>query len=589
MRHEGYEEHEGQAETRIGDREGAVGVIGIKWRRERCLLKPPPETDDACRAAFFDAAPFSRMLICFQARGSTNFMFAQGWSLVFIASSLSVVFLFGFTLHYDLNAQTPATKATPTPTPNMSGMDMNRPKQSPTPSASPERNMGDMKMGQPERDSSGSGNAGPMNMGPLLVMSGADAGIKVGPGGANVLPMGQMGSGTSWLPVSTPMYMMHKQAGGWLLIFHYALTAGINSEGGPRGATNFDSANWFMGMAYHLLGKGTIQLRGMMSLEPLTFPRAGSPLLFQTGESYRGRPLIDRQHPHDLFMELSATYTLPLGERATWFTYVGYPGEPALGPPAFMHRLSAAENPSATLAHHLEDSTHISFGVLTSGFTYRWLKLEGSVFNGREPDENRYNFEAHPWNSRSLRFSVAPNQHWAIQASYGFLRGPEVLEPDADIHRLTASVQNNQTFSHGNLATTFVWGRNHISGHDEVRNLNGYTVESTVNFLDHNYVYARLELVDKDELLRAADLLRLGINSNHPSFRIGAFTVGGARDVWTTQKASLAVGSDLTFYSTPNVLDLIYGSHPISWKLFLRLRPGKMSMREQDPAHQAHQ
>jgi hypothetical protein len=62
-------------------------------------------------------------------------------------------------------------------------------------------------------------------------------------------------------------------------------------------------------------------------------------------------------------MELSAQYTLPLGERGTWYTYFGYPGEPALGPVAFPHRMSASENPSATLSHHLQDSTHIAFGV----------------------------------------------------------------------------------------------------------------------------------------------------------------------------------------------------------------------------------
>jgi hypothetical protein len=50
-------------------------------------------------------------------------------------------------------------------------------------------------------------------------------------------------------------------------------------------------------------------------------------------------------------MELSATYTMPIGEHTTWFVYGGYPGEPALGPTAFMHRASASENSSAPLGH----------------------------------------------------------------------------------------------------------------------------------------------------------------------------------------------------------------------------------------------
>ena len=413
-------------------------------------------------------------------------------------------------------------------------------------------------------------------------MSGDDMGIRVGDSESNVMSMGAMGSGTSWQSSSTPMYMGHKQSGDWLLLFHYNFVVGVNSQGGPRGVTKFESANWFMPMAYHKLGKGTVQLRGMFSFEPFTFPRGGSPLLFQTGETYKGQPLIDRQHPHDLFMELSAQYTLALGERATWFTYFGYPGEPALGPVAFMHRASASENPAATLAHHLQDSTHISFGVVTTGLTYRWgklgLKLEGSVFNGREPDENRYNFDAHKWNSRAARLSVMLNPNLTMQVSYGFLRSPEAAEPNTDIRRATASVQYNRALNRGNWASAFIWGRNHTSSPGETHNLNGYTFESTVQFREKNYLYTRLELVDKNELLRPADRAQLGITDDHPSFRIGAFTFGGARDFISNKKLTAALGSDLTFYSKPEVLDQIYGQTPVSWKLFLRFRPGKMDM-----------
>jgi hypothetical protein len=241
-----------------------------------------------------------------------------------------------------------------------------------------------------------------------------------------------------------------------------------------------------------------------------------------------------------------------------------------------MHRASALENPSAALAHHLQDSTHISFGVLTTGFTYRWFKIEGSIFNGREPDENRYDFDAHKWNSRSARVTFAPNQNWSAQFSYGFLRSPESQEPDADIRRMTSSLQYNRPFNRGNWAAAFIWGRNHVSEPGAIRNLNGYTAESTVNFLDKNYLYTRLELVDKDDLLRASDRVSLGITQSHPSFRIGAYTFGAAREVWANDKVSLALGGEATFYSKPDVLDPIYGTHPASWKLFLRVRPAKM-------------
>jgi hypothetical protein len=276
-------------------------------------------------------------------------------------------------------------------------------------------------------------------------------------------------------------------------------------------------------------------------------------------------------------MELSSTYTLALGDKARWFAYFGYPGEPALGPPAFMHRASASENPAAPLSHHLQDSSHISFGVFTSGVTYRRFKLEASVFNGREPDENRYDFEAHPWNSRSARLSFAPGKNWSLQISHGLLRNPEALEP-GDVRRTTASISYNKPFARGNWVSSLIWGRNHENHDGDVFNLNGYVAESTVNFFSKNYFYTRLELVDKNQLLRPADRLQLGTADPHPVFRIGAYTFGGARDLWTSEKITAALGGDVTFYSMPDTLNPIYGNHPTSFRVFVRLRPGRMSM-----------
>ncbi len=409
----------------------------------------------------------------------------------------------------------------------------------------------------------------------LMTMSEEKMDIRIGASKNNSIAMGQMGSGTSWQPTTTPMYMWYKSAGKWLLFFHGDLKMGVNAQGGPRGVAKFESQNWFMPMAIRRVGAGTLQLRGMFSAEPFTFPPGGSPQLFQTGEAYRGQPIVDAQHPHDLFMELSANYTLPIGERATWFAYLGFPGEPALGPTAFMHRMSASENPSAPLTHHLQDSSHISFGVFTTGFTYRWFKIEGSVFNGREPDENRYDFEFNPWNSRSFRISFAPNDNWAMQYSHGLLKNPEELQP-GDVRRMTASITYNKRFDRGNWASAFIWGRNR-EHHDEPQTLNGYTAESTLNFLNRNYVYTRLELVDKNGLLSHDEAHDLGFVTDHPVFRISAYTFGYARDVWTDDRFSVALGSDFTFYSKPAVLDLIYGDRPTSYRFFVRIRPNRMS------------
>jgi hypothetical protein len=475
-----------------------------------------------------------------------------------------------------MNMGNTTTQPQPAQTNSMPGMDMsgqgNKSQSTNQQNAMPDTAMPGMKMSGTGRISSSDPNA-------LMIMAGQQMDIRVGSSKLNFISMGQMGSGSSWQPSTTPMYMYVKVMDKWLLFIHGEAKLGVNSQGGPRGVTKFESMNWIMPMAFRRVGQGTLQLRGMFSLEPLTFAPGGTPELFQTGETYKGKTLVDKQHPHDLVMELSATYTMPLGERATWFTYLGYPGEPALGPVAFMHRWSASENPTAPLAHHLEDSTHISFGVLTTGFTYRKFKVEGSIFNGQEPDENRYNFEAHPWHSHSIRFSFAPNQNWTMQWSYGVLKRPEALEPDVNQRRMTASIQYNKLFKRGDWATSLIWGHNHFYGGNYTANLNGYTAESTVNFKDKNYVYTRLELVDKNELLRPEDRTLLHITDAHPNFRIGAYTFGAARDVLKTDKLSVALGGDVTFYSKPAILNPIYGNNPVSYKFFIRIRPSRMTMK----------
>ena len=467
----------------------------------------------------------------------------------------------------------PATTSSPvtSPSPSPEKMDMNMqgmqmPQTSTTPNANQTNphathdnmgGMGNMDMGNPTENAQPSDTMN-MNM-PGMEM------------GSNGTITSRAGSGTSWQPASTPMHMLHWQKGDWTIMLHGDAKVGVNSQGGLRGVTKFESENWLMAMASRRVGRGTLDLRSMFSFEPFTLSPGGSPELFQTGETYKGQPLVDKQHPHDLFMTLSASYTLPMGERGSWFAYLGFPGEPALGPVAFMHRTSASENPAAPLAHHLQDSTHISYGVFTTGFTYRWFKVEGSVFNGREPDENRYNFEFNPWNSRSARVSFAPNKNWAMQLSYGLLKNPEAAEP-GDVRRTTASISYNKPLKRGNWATTLIWGRNRENHHNQPATLNGYTAESTLQFLDRNYLYTRLESVDKNGLLDGADRLRLGINDSHPSFRIGAYTFGAARDVWNTDKFSVALGGDVTFYSKPAVLDSVYGNNPTSYHFFVRFR-----------------
>jgi hypothetical protein len=381
--------------------------------------------------------------------------------------------------------------------------------------------------------------------------------------GRLLLPSPHASSGTGWQPASVPAHLWMTSQHGWDLMLHGNIFLRYNQQGGPRGAGKAESSNYVMAMEQHRLGPGTLLLRQMFSAESLTSPHPGFPQLFQTGETYHGEPLIDHQHPHNVFAELAAMYTVPLSEKVSWLLYGGPAAEPALGPVTYMHRASAAENPSAPLGHHLQDSTHTSFGVVTTGFVIDRFKVEGSVFNGREPNEERWSIQLAALDSWSVRASVAPGKNWAAQYSFGRLIHPEALERGNE-KRQTASVAYNRPFTHGNWATTVVWGRKHKEL--EGTNQNSYLLESTVNFVQSNYAYTRLELVDKDELFPSAP--------EHPSFRIAAYTVGGVRDFVHNSVGQIGLGADLTFYSKPAVLDAFYGRNPVSFSIFLRFRPG---------------
>jgi hypothetical protein len=395
---------------------------------------------------------------------------------------------------------------------------------------------------------------------------------------ASSIPSFHASSGSSWQPTSVPETMWMITPGNWELMFHGTVFVTYNQQGGPRGAGKAESTNYLMSMEQHRLGAGTLLLRQMFSAESLTSPHPGFPELFQTGETYHGQPLVDHQHPHNVFAELAALYTLPVSEKVSWLLYGGPSAEPALGPVTYMHRQSASENPEAPLGHHLQDSTHTSFGVVTTGFIFDVSKLghfkvEGSAFNGHEPNEERWSMQFAALDSWSCRVTAAPTRNWTAQYSYGRLLHPEALDPNNE-RRQSASIEYNRALSggrlgNGNWATSLVWGRKHKELDNTTQN--SYLLESTLNFLQRNYAYTRLELVDKDELFPQALI--------HPAYRIGAYTFGGVRDFVHNEHWQVGFGGDVTFYSKPAVLDTIYGNTPISFHLFVRIRPGSMEQK----------
>lgn len=384
------------------------------------------------------------------------------------------------------------------------------------------------------------------------------------------IPMDRMGSGTTWIPDAVSLPARHFMRGSWDLMLHGFVFVQDDAQGGARGTNQFGSLNWGMFMASHELAGGRFQARTMLSLDAATVGARGYPLLLQTGETYRGEPLHDRQHPHDFLMELGALYERPVTKAIGVTLYAAPSGEPALGPVAFMHRPSAMDVPSAPIGHHWQDATHISFGVLTAGiFTTVW-KLEGSVFNGREPDDARWNIDPIRLDSYSGRFTLNPTTNWSFSAGYGYLASPEALSPNESVHRMTASALHGRKLGpDGQWASTFVWGANVSHG----STTHSLLAESEAVLDRRNTLFGRAEWVQKSGGELVVDTPALGLPS-HRIFDVAALSLGGVRELTSWSGATLGFGAMGTMNFVPEALRTAYGSRtPLGAFVFLRLRP----------------
>jgi hypothetical protein len=381
-------------------------------------------------------------------------------------------------------------------------------------------------------------------------------------------PMTREASGTSWQPDTTPHEGVHGRIGDWQVMWHALLNGVYDRQGGPRGGEQAFVSGMLMGMAQRQLGDGTFGFRAMVSPEPFMGPR-GYPLLFAAGETANGRTLlVDRQHPHDLFMELAGTYSYSFTARTSAFIYAGLPGEPALGPPAFMHRTSGMDIPEAPLTHHWLDSTHITFGVVTAGVVVDNWKFEASAFRGREPDQYRYDIEAARLDSFSARLTWNPTRELSAQVSWGRIKSPELLEPEKNEDRFTASATYTVPFGGENVwSTTAAWGRKYVTG-GEI--FDGFLMESAVIFRKTYTVFARAERIDAHELLH--DTLGVGSALAHGTFAVSKISLGGIYDMPLDQHLKVGIGALISKYLVPAELQPFYGSSPTSFMLFIRAK-----------------
>jgi hypothetical protein len=379
----------------------------------------------------------------------------------------------------------------------------------------------------------------------------------------------RMGSGTTWMPDNSVMHANHKMWGDWTLMLHGVAFGQYDYQGTKRGDSQLGVVDWEMLMAMRSIGTGKLHLHGMVSLEPFTLGGRGYPLLLQTGESFEGQPLHDRQHPHDAFMELAAMFQQPIGRNLAVELYGGLAGEPALGPVAFMHRPSAQSDPLAPLGHHWQDATHISFGVLTAGLYSKTWKIESSAFNGREPNENRWNLDLRRLDSYSGRVTVNPVREWSFSGWYGYLASPEELHPDESVHRYGASaLHGGKGLRGGTWSSTFLVGANSHGGHVQGSAL----AESNLEVGLKNSFFTRAEYVRKS----AQDLVLDGVDPER-QFDVKSLVLGYIREIASIRGGTIGVGARGSVNLVPDAAGRFYGTTaPKGIDVFLRIRPRPM-------------
>lgn len=386
-------------------------------------------------------------------------------------------------------------------------------------------------------------------------------------------------SGTSAEPASTPTPMLMSHHGPWMLMLHGTAFISDTQQSGPRGADKLFSTNWLMPMAMRQLGPGQLTLRAMFSLEPATVSSRQYPELFQQGETAFGKPIIDGQHPHNFFMEVAALYDIPLGKQTLLSFYAAPIGDPAIGPTAYPHRLSASEDPLAALGHHQEDSTHIAYNVLTGGITWRGLRFEESGFHGGEPSEQRWGFQpspnGHAIDSYSSRITFSPTPNWSGQYSIAHIVSPEALYPNEDQQRQTASIMYNKPFggtAHtGNWSSTLLWGRTRSLSDNSKEN--SYLVESLLQFRTRNYLWTRIENAGRSNELLISPGRQLPPNfEESPIGHVQAYSIGYDRDFHIVPHLLAAPGAQFTTYTAPQALIPTYGHHPVGVVAFVRFR-----------------
>ena len=379
------------------------------------------------------------------------------------------------------------------------------------------------------------------------------------------LPRARLGSGTSWLPDSSPLYAVIPHIGRWGFMLHGNVYAGFSHYNSRRGWNRFMGRNTLMGALFRTFKSSELLGRLALSLEPLTIGSRGYPQILQTGQQSDGTLIHDRMYALDFFRELALTYNWKVTENWAALVYAAAAGEPALGPVTFTQRVSASPDPLAPLGFRAQENSHASFGVLTVGAYTRALKIEASWFNGEVPGKKRYGIYFRKPDSYAVRVSYNPGISWSLQLSYGFSERPVASEPDRSDHRLSASFSyTNWLGADAGLACTVSLAQR-VTTRDYAST--ALLAEFYRNFDGHHALFGRGELMQKDGL--ELELER----ASKRRYAVG--TLAGGYIYYLTPLVSVVPGFGARFSINPMDGELVndYGRRvPVGIMVFAQLR-----------------
>ena len=343
---------------------------------------------------------------------------------------------------------------------------------------------------------------------------------------------------------------MHAAQPGWHIAWHGTAFVQYARTFETRGTYQFGSVNRAMVQAGGPAAGGVVRFDFMGSAEPLTLTKRGVPQLLQASFHVDGETITDRAHPSPWIMELAGSYERAWGTDGAVSVYAAAIGEPALGPPVYLHRASAAANPVVPLGHHLQDDTHSSYGVVSAGVRWQSLHVEASAFNERQPENANtvFYYDGARLDAYAGRATIAAGAGWSVFGSYGYMPEMTAGHSHGAQHRIGAgAIRTSPAWSF-----SAVYGANDPVGSDRPRR--ALLFEAEHHSSGGGVLFGRAEFVQ-----RTAEELAL-VGSINAVQDVGAVQLGYGWNVLARGRVTTRLGAHATLDVVTPQLEPFYGT-----------------------------